>query len=182
MNKQRGFTLLELVIALAIFALLGLASWRLFDTTVRAQQGVASHEQSLRRLQRVLGVIERDALHVASSVMVLGPTTLQLVRSNWRNPHDLPRSGRQHVLYRLENRVLWRESRGLDSPTVERQKLLDDVHEFTWRLYDPETGWSATWPVGRGAATTPPQALEVVLSSGRFERIRRVWPLPQGHP
>ncbi|MFS9669629.1 type II secretion system protein J, partial [Klebsiella pneumoniae] len=34
MNKQRGFTLLELVIALAIFALLGLASWRLFDTTV----------------------------------------------------------------------------------------------------------------------------------------------------
>ena len=182
MNKQRGFTLLELVIALAIFALLGLASWRMFDATVRAQQGVASHEQSLRRLQRVLGVIERDALQVASSVIVLGPTTLQLVRSNWRNPHDLPRSERQHVLYRVENRVLWRESRGPESSTVERQKLLDEVDELNWRLYDREIGWSGVWPVGRGAATTPPQALEVVLSSGRFERVRRVWLLPQGHP
>lgn len=182
MNKQRGFTLLELVIALAIFALLGLASWRLFDTTVRAQQGVAGHEQSLRHLQRALGVIERDALHVASSVIVLGPTGLQWVRSHWRNPHDLPRSGRQHVLYRVENRALWRESRGLDSSKVERQKLLDDVHALTWRLFDPVTGWSAVWPVGRGAAAMPPQALEVVLSSGRFEQIRRVWPLPQGHP
>lgn len=182
MSNQRGFTLLELVIALAIFALLGLASWRLFDTTVRAQQAVASHEQSLRRLQRALGVIERDALQVASSVIVLSPTALQLVRSNWRNPHDLPRSGRQHVLYRVENRALWRESRGLESPTVERQKLLDDVDEFNWRLFDPETGWSAAWPVGRGAAAMPPHALEVVLSSGRFKQIRRVWPLPQGHP
>lgn len=182
MNKQRGFTLLELVIALAIFALLGLASWRMFDTTVRAQQGVASHEQSLRRLQRVLSVIERDALQVASSVIVLGPTTLQLVRSNWRNPHDLPRSGRQQVIYRLEGRVLWRESQGLESATVQRQKLLDDVDAFSWRLFGHETGWSAVWPVGRDAALNPPKALEVVLSSGRFERVRRVWPLPQGHP
>lgn len=182
MNKQRGFTLLELVIALAIFALLGLASWRMFDTTVRAQQHVAEHEQSLRRLQRALGVIERDALQVASSILVLGPTRLQLVRSNWRNPHDLPRSERQHVLYRLENRELWRETRGPESTKIERQKLLDDVDDLQWRLFDREAGWSAVWPIGRGAAQIPPQALEVVLSSGRFEQIRRVWTLPQGNP
>ncbi|MBY8947323.1 prepilin-type N-terminal cleavage/methylation domain-containing protein [Pseudomonas sp. SH10-3B] len=182
MNKQRGFTLLELVIALAIFALLGLASWRMFDTTVRSQQGLASHEQALRRLQRALGVIERDALQVASSVMVLSPASLQWVRSNWRNPHDVPRSERQQVLYRLDNRVLWRESRGLESHTVERQKLLTDVEALSWRLFDPETGWSALWPLGRGAAATPPQALEMVLTTGQFERIRRVWLFPQAHP
>lgn len=182
MNKQSGFTLLELVIALTIFALLGLASWRMLDTTVRAQQGVASHEQSLRRLQRAFGVIERDAMQVASSLMVLGPNTFQLLRSNWRNPHDLPRSERQHVLYRLEGRVLWRESRGQESPTVMRQKLLDDVTELNWRLFEREVGWSTVWPVGRGAAKAPPQAFEVVVSTPGFERVRRVWSLPQGHP
>ena len=112
MNKQSGFTLLELVIALAIFALLGLASGRLFDTVVRAQQATTSHEQDLRRLQRAVGVIERDVLQLASAVIVLGPTTLQLQRGNWRNPQDLPRSERQQVIYRLDNQMLWRESRG----------------------------------------------------------------------
>ena len=46
MNEQGGFTLLELVIAIAIFALLGLASWTLFDSVVRLQQGTQSHENS----------------------------------------------------------------------------------------------------------------------------------------
>jgi len=53
---------------------------------------------------------------------------------------------------------------------------------LSWRLFDRETGWSSVWPVGKGAAATPPQALEVVLSVGRFEQVRRVLPLPQGHP
>jgi len=182
MNKQAGFTLLELVIALAIFALLGLASWRLFDTVVRVQHSTSGHEQDLRSLQRAIGVIERDALHVDSSVIVLSPAALQLMRGNWRNPQDLPRSERQQVLYRLENRVLWRESRGLESPTVQRQKLLDDVGFLSWRLYDGENAWSDAWPVGKGAANAPPRALEVVLSAGRFQQIRRVLPLPQVRP
>lgn len=121
-------------------------------------------------------------MQLASSVIVLGPTTLQLQRENWRNPQDLPRSERQQVLYRLDNRVLWRESRSQESTTVERQKLLDDVDLLSWRLFGPEMGWSQVWPVGKDAATTPPQALEVVVSVGRFDQVRRVVSLPQARP
>ena len=49
-------------------------------------------------------------------------------------------------------------------------------------MFDSDTGLHRVWPVGKGAAQTPPQALEMVLSVGRFEQVRRVLPLPQGAP
>ena len=88
MNRQAGFTLLELVIALAIFALLGLASWTLFDGVVRVQRSTMTHEGEFRRLQRAVAVIERDLLHVTEQPIMLEQTQLQLQRGNWRNPLD----------------------------------------------------------------------------------------------
>ena len=95
MNKQSGFTLLELVIAMAIFALLGLASWGLFDGVVRVQRGTTAHEREFRSLQRAVAVIERDVLHATDQPVVLQQSVLQLQRSHWRNPLDQPRSERQ---------------------------------------------------------------------------------------
>ncbi len=80
MNSQRGFTLLELVIAMAIFAVLGLASWRLFDSVVRVQQTTASHERAFRSLQRAVAVIERDLLHITEQPVVLNAGQLSVQR------------------------------------------------------------------------------------------------------
>ena len=75
MNKsQAGFTLLELVIAIAIFALLGLGCWRLFDGVVRAERSSTAHQQALRSLQRAVAMIERDVVQVQSSVKSPGIT------------------------------------------------------------------------------------------------------------
>ena len=77
MNNHAGFTLLELVIALAIFALLGLASWTLFDGVLRVQRSSMAHEREFRTLQRAVAVIERDLLHITSQPLVLEQTLLQ---------------------------------------------------------------------------------------------------------
>ncbi|WP_338474170.1 type II secretion system protein GspJ [Pseudomonas sp. MS646] len=173
MNRQSGFTLLELVIVIAIFALLGLASWRLFDGVVRAQQGAGHHERDIRALQRAVGVIERDAWQAVLGSVVLAPTGLQLQRSHWRNPQDLPRSERQAVAYRLEGRVLWRDSRAEGSTVVQQQKLLDEVRGLSWRVFDPQRGWRS-----ETVREVAPLALELVVSTGRFEQVRRVLLLP----
>ena len=180
MNKQAGFTLLELVIALAIFALLGLASWTLFDGVVRVQRGTTVHEAEFRRLQRAVAVIERDLLHVTEQPIMLGQTQLQLQRGNWRNPLDQARSERQALTYRLDNGALWRDSRAEGTQIEQRQKLLDDVRHVSWRLFDRQAGWRSDWPTGQ--AVDAPLALEVQLSTGRFESIRRVLLLPGAWP
>ncbi|MEJ5060379.1 MULTISPECIES: type II secretion system protein GspJ [unclassified Pseudomonas] len=176
MSKQAGFTLLELVIALAIFALLGLASWTLFDGVVRVQQGTTAHEREFRSLQRAVAVIERDLLHITEQPIVLVQNQLQLQRSNWRNPLDQPRSERQALTYRLDNGALWRDSQGEGTLIVQQQKLLDDVRYLSWRLFDSQSGWRSDQ---RG---TLPLALEMQVSTGRFEAIRRVLVLPSVLP
>jgi len=177
MNEQSGFTLLELVIAIALFALLGLAGWRLFDGVVRTRQGIAQHERDLRSLQRAVGVIERDAWQAVSGSVELAQGDLRLQRSHWRNPLDLPRSERQTVQYRLEGRALWRDSRGEGTSVLQQQKLLDDVRSLSWRLFEPERGWHT-----ETTREHSPLALELVVSAGRFEQVRRVLLLPGALP
>jgi general secretion pathway protein J len=174
--KQKGFTLLELVIAMAIFALLGLASWKLFDGVLRVQQGTAAHERELRSLQRAIAVIERDVMHVTEQPVLLKDNVLQLQRSNWRNPLDQPRSARQMLTYRVDNDVLWRDSQADGAQSVQRQRLLGDVRQLRWRVFDSQAGWSSDWASGPGKRK--PMALEVRVSVGRFEAIRRVLLLP----
>ncbi|WLH63435.1 type II secretion system protein GspJ [Pseudomonas sp. FP2300] len=177
MNRQSGFTLLELVIAIAIFALLGLASWRLFDSVVRTQQGTGQHEREVRVLQRAVGVIERDVWQVVAGSIGLASGRLQLQRSHWANPLDQPRSERQTVNYRLEGAVLWRDSRGEGPVSVQQQKLLEDVRSLSWRVFDAQRGWH-----GETVRGNAPLALELVISTGRFQQIRRVLLLPGALP
>ncbi len=177
MNNQSGFTLLELVIAIGIFALLGLAGWRLFDGVVRTQQEAGQHEREIRALQRAVGVIERDVWQAVAGSVVLAPGRLQLLRSHWRNPLDQPRSERQTVNYRLEGEALWRDSVGEGSTVMQQQKLLDDVHGLSWRVFHRQRGWHS-----ETAGDTAPLALELIVSVGRFEQVRRVLLLPGASP
>lgn len=178
MKQQTGFTLIELVVAIAIFALLGLASWRLFDTVVRAERATSGYQQSLRNLQRAVAVIERDVLQANAAPLQLGPAVLQFQRGNWRNPLGQARSETLEIAYRLEQGTLWREVRGLELKVVQRQALLADVSEWQWRVFDHKAGWREQWPLGGGELARLPAALELTFSAGRFQQIRRVILLP----
>jgi general secretion pathway protein J len=144
------------------------------------QRGTTAHEREFRSLQRAVAVIERDVLHATDQPVVLQQSVLQLQRSHWRNPLDQPRSERQLLTYRLDNGTLWRESQGEGGPIVQRQKLLGDVRDLSWRVFDAQSGWRSDWPSGRGVKR--PMAVEVQFSTGRFEAIRRVLLLPGALP
>jgi general secretion pathway protein J len=174
MNRNKGFTLLELLIALAIFSLLAVGCWRLFDALVRAERQSSAHAQQLRQLQRVVAVIERDVLHASPKHGVrLSAELLNLQRLDWRNPLDQPRSEWQEVTYSLENGELWRYSRG-DTGEQQNQRLLDDVQQLRWQVRDGAGAWRGSGIVYR------PRAVELTLSAGRYSDVRRVLPLAEG--
>ena len=60
MRQQRGFTLLELLVAMAIFAMLAVAGWQVFDGVTRARDRAQLHADNLAVLQYAYLQLQQD--------------------------------------------------------------------------------------------------------------------------
>ncbi len=194
---QRGFTLLEMLIAIALFSLLGMACYQLLERTQRSEQSISRHELQLRQLQRALGIFERDLLQAIaiplsqdpgrSSALIGNASELYLVRSGWSNPLNQPRSDLLEVRHYWQD-GLWR--RDYQSPPTDAgksleqntssmlsQKLLSDVTVKQLRYIDLAGQPHTTWPI-QGAPLSLPLAIELVVDAPGFSDIHRVILLP----
>jgi general secretion pathway protein J len=123
---QRGFTLIEILVAMAIFTLIGLASTGLLTTVIDSNSLSQERFEKLQLLQRAMVTIERDIQQAVSrpvrvngekrkAVMAGGEVDgsdddgIGFVRGGWHNPQlMLPRSTLQYVAYRLRDNKLER--------------------------------------------------------------------------
>lgn len=200
----RGFTLLELMIAIAIFALVGLATYRMFDSVMRSDAVIRSHEQGLRELARGIWTLERDLAQVSprpirdaygdSRPALLSANesgaeaSLEFTRSGWRNPVGTERSQLQRVQWRVAGdqleRTYWSVlDQDVDSqPRV--QKVLPGVTSLQLRYLNQEGEWLSQWPpqMTGGSAEQSlallPQAVEVRLQHRRYGELIRLLRLP----
>ncbi|TXD97618.1 type II secretion system protein GspJ [Psychrobacter frigidicola] len=60
MRPQRGFTLLELMVAMAIFAMLAVSGWQVFDSVNRARERAQYHADNLAVLQYAYLQLQQD--------------------------------------------------------------------------------------------------------------------------
>ena len=128
-NKStRGFTLLEMLIAIAIFAMLGLAANAVLSTVMKNDEVTAEFAQRLKSMQQGFGALERDfGQMVARTPRLLeggrGSTVIQtgrdlfdseseaivFFRIGWLNPDGLlPRGSLQSVAYVVQDNNLER--------------------------------------------------------------------------
>ena len=61
-KKQRGFTLLEILIALSIFALISIGSFQLITTTIKTVKSSQRHMQQFTELSNMLNIMEVSLL------------------------------------------------------------------------------------------------------------------------
>lgn len=194
----RGFTLIELIIAIAIFSLIALAANQVLGT-VTSSSSVSDHELSnLQNLQRAMLVIERDFQQIADRVPRIQGQENQLiinggefefesdaygisiVRSGWHNPQlVLPRSSLQNVIYRMQDEQLQRlHTNYVDSVIGTEPKvrvLLEDIEDFTIEvLREVNIGddfeWSETIE-----STELPKAIQITIVSKHYGELRRVF-------
>lgn len=123
LRRQRGFTLLEMILALAIFAILGITGLYLLQTVIRTDGISQEKSQRLAELQRAFAIIDRDfsAMRLrpvrTSTPGVFDPAlkaehsnstnndAITFTQAAWFNPGaQLPRSTLQRVTYQLQKR------------------------------------------------------------------------------
>lgn len=190
-RRQQGFTLLEVLIAMALFSLLGVACYQLLERMTHTDQRIYQHELQLRHLQRALGIFERDLTQAiaypvngssARQALIGEPERIQLVRGGWSNPLQQTRNNLLLVIYHWNDGQWLRQYRSPEAePATQgnsaQQKLLDGVKLKHLSYIDDKGKEHPNWPIDQ-AVLSLPRAIELEFDAPGYPSIRRVILLP----
>ena len=152
MRRSAGFTLIEVLIAMAITAFVAAAAYAGVSSVLSGAEQLRENGGRIRDVNRALTLISRDLRQVVDRpvrdefgarrpALAGGPLALyplSLTRAGWHNSLQQPRSDLQRVHYYLEDGALWRAyhvtlDRAADAQ-LQRVRLLDGVERFEARF------------------------------------------------
>ncbi|MCW9057533.1 MAG: type II secretion system minor pseudopilin GspJ [Gammaproteobacteria bacterium] len=191
--RNRGFTLLELLVALAIFAVLATTTYGGLLNILGQRAAVEQQAERLQALQLTYRLLGRELAQISTRgirdihgdpqpALQLGGQQpgLEFTHGGWLNPAERPRAVLQRVRYVLDQDRLLRFSwqvldRAQDSEPVE-QRLLEEVRELRVRLLDENNEWHEQWPPEALLPGQPlpaaPRAAEVILELDDLGELR----------
>jgi len=145
---QRGFTLIEVLIALAITAFVATIAYSSLSAVISGVESTRAAATATYELDRALMILSRDLrqftarpirdefgqLEPAMQGGALARHMLSFTRNGWHNPNQHTRSNLQRVNYLVEEDALWRESYAVldrvGDSRPQRVMLLDGVREM----------------------------------------------------
>lgn len=188
-----GFTLLELLVALAIFAIIAAAIYSSLAMLLATSSRLDTAGKSLRELQNTMRILGRDLEQVCNRpvrggydeelppLLWPGPEErLEMTSGGRSNPLRQPRCSLQRVAYRLKEgtleRLSWTVLDQAQDSTPYVQPLLSGVSGFELTFLTGPDQTTPTWPPDNPPPGTPalPRAVRVILEVegwGRLERL-----------
>ncbi|MGI2137993.1 type II secretion system minor pseudopilin GspJ [Shewanella baltica] len=197
-SVQRGFTLLEMLIAIAIFAMIGLASNAVLSTVLTNDEVTRTFSTRLKALQQGFGAIERDLTQMVARTPRLleggrGSTVFQtgndildsesealvFYRLGWLNPDGLlPRGSLQSVAYVVHEGRLERWYFPYPEPEFGAEPIktvvIDKVLSVEYSFFMDDK-WER-----KVEATKLPKAIAMEIEIEGFGKIQRKFLLPLG--
>lgn len=201
-SPHKGMTLIELLVAISVLAVIAALGWRGLDSIARARVALAADLEQTRGMQLAFAQMQSDCAHLADPVtlqsrrsLAAGPGRLTLVRTVFA---DNQPSRLQVIAYRVKDGVLTRREsaatrdlteldvlwRAAASDTDRSQAVVlqSGVDTLTMRLWAND-GWlmgadtpSPTTAVGTNAGLLAPTGLEVALQfRGRDARLLKIF-------
>ncbi|MEZ9057374.1 type II secretion system minor pseudopilin GspJ [Vibrio pelagius] len=198
-SKTQGFTLIEVLVSIAIFATLSVAAYQVVNQIQRSNDVSIERSARLNALQRSLVILDNDFRQMAqrqfrtngeeaSSKLILMQEYLldsdsigvMFTRLGWHNPQQqFPRGEVTKVGYRIKEetleRVWWRYP---DTPTGQEgvvTPLLEGIEAFSLEFYNGSS-WLEEWQTDRAL----PQAVRLKLTLKDYGEIERVYLTPSG--
>jgi general secretion pathway protein J len=176
-GRRGGFTLVELLVAIGILALVAVLGWRGLDGIVRSRTALTQQMEQTRGMQLAFAQMQSDGEHLADvdvlhgrQNIAAGNDSLILVRMVFA---ENAAAHLQVVVYRIRNGVLTRqESAGTrdvivldnlwraalsETDSGARVVLQSDVTAMAVRV------WDGTWHAPTTTQPTEPTGLEVSL-------------------
>lgn len=196
-EKTLGFTLIEVLVAIMVFASLSIAAYQVVNQVQRSNQQSANKTERLQELQRATIIMDSDFRQMAARQFRSGDEEagnyylqqgqylldseangILFTRLGWLNPQQsFPRGEIVKVGYRIVDgnleRVWWRYP---DSSVGEEplyKTILSHVEDISFRFYS-EGIWQETWE----KTEQIPQAVEVTFTLQDYGELKRVYLIP----
>ena len=197
-NKSSAFTLVELLVALAIFAVIAAFAYRALQTLLDSRETLQNESRKWRDIALFVGRIERDL----SAVLALPPTggitrrMLPVSQTVPRTPQmvgdgiEVIRSGSvlqenalaapQRVGWRLNGnvveRLMWSSVDASPREDPQAVPVIASVTALGFRFLDNKGEWRRNW---EGTNDAVPAAVEVTLQLASGETIVRLVDMPR---
>lgn len=204
-RRHHGFTLIEILVAVAILAIIAVASSTVLSSVIDSAEASDTQMQELEMLQRSMMVIERDMSQIIAlaprlsgqdnEVVIQGGNGvadsladgLLFTRNGWANPlQRLPRSNLQGVGYRLNGsneleRIYTFFIDNVTNTEPQTRMLLPNVSNLIFEFAIGTNNRNEIQWEEQFTGTQLPRGIAIVITSETFGEIRREFAiLPQG--
>jgi len=201
--RRSGLTLIELLISVAIFAVLSALAYGGLNNVLLTSTHTQAETKRLTTLQLTMLYLERDINQMIDRpirgqygdmepALVAPPPDaeqplMSFTRAGWANPAGQLRSQLERVAYDFDEekeqlvRITWPLLDGASKETEIKATLLDAVTGLKFRFMDDQEQWHTSWPpllVNPGTIPRP-RAIEVSLTVQPWGELRRIMLLPR---